>query len=66
MARDPNTQLDVNGAYTVLLGATGPEGQPVQLFTANEARWLGVEPVGIAEQPRVLLLSVPYALKAAD
>ena len=36
---------------------------------ANEstsARWLGVSVNGAPEQPRVLLLSVPYALKAAD
>src|SRR4029077_12023066 len=30
------------------------------------ARWLGVTVNGGQEQPRVLLLSVPYALKAAD
>jgi hypothetical protein len=61
-----NIQLDDSGRYTALLGATQPEGLPAELFTENEARWLGVEPVGQAEQARVLLLSVPYALKAAD
>ena len=61
-----NVQLDTNGVYTVLLGATEPAGLPAELFTANEARWLGVEVTGQAEQPRVLLLTVPYALKAGD
>src|SRR5262252_2044576 len=61
-----NVQLDANGYYSVLLGASLSEGLPAEMFTTNEARWLGVEPVGQAEQPRVLLLSVPYALKAAD
>jgi hypothetical protein len=61
-----NLQLDGSGRYTALLGATLSEGLPAELFTANEARWLGVQAVGQAEQPRVLLLSVPYALKAAD
>src|SRR5271167_3857683 len=60
-----NVSLDAQGRYTVLLGANSAEGMPVELFTANEPRWLGVQPEGQAEQ-RVLLVSVPYALKAAD
>jgi hypothetical protein len=32
----------------------------------GEARWLAVRVAHEAEQPRVLLLSVPYAIKAAD
>jgi hypothetical protein len=59
-----NVQLDENGSYTVMLGAALP--LPAEIFLANEARWLGVEPTGQPEQRRVLLLSVPYALKAAD
>jgi hypothetical protein len=61
-----NVAADNNGRYTVSLGATKADGLPVELFTSGEARWLGVQPAGQAEQPRVLLLSVPYALKAAD
>ena len=60
-----NVALDAQGRYTVLLGANSAEGMPVELFAANGARWLGVQPEGQAEQ-RVLLVSVPYALKAAD
>jgi hypothetical protein len=59
-----NVELDANGSYTVMLGAALP--LPAEIFSANEARWLAVEPAGQPEQPRVLLLSVPYALKAAD
>lgn len=61
-----NVQADNSGNYTVQLGATKPEGLPLELFTSGEARWLGVQVNGGEEQPRVLLLSVPYALKAAD
>jgi hypothetical protein len=61
-----NVQLDENGRYNALLGATRNEGLPMELFTSGEARWLGVQPAGQPEQPRVLLLSVPYALKALD
>jgi hypothetical protein len=61
-----NVQADTKGNYAVQLGATKPEGLPLDLFTSGEARWLGVTVNGGQEQPRVLLLSVPYALKAAD
>ncbi len=61
-----NVQPDKTGHYTVTLGATTNEGLPASLFASGEARWLGVQPEGQAEQPRVMLLSVPYALKAAD
>ncbi len=61
-----NIQADTKGNYAVQLGATRPEGLPLDLFTSGEARWLGVRVNGGEEQPRILLLSVPYALKAAD
>jgi hypothetical protein len=61
-----NIQADTKGNYTVQLGATKPAGLPLDLFSSGEARWLGVTVNGGQEQPRVLLLSVPYALKAAD
>ena len=61
-----NIQLDPTGHYSVQLGITKPNGVPTTLFTSGEARWLGVQIAGQAEQPRVLLLSVPYALKAGD
>ncbi len=59
-------QADAQGRYIVLLGAMHETGLPAELFTSGEAHWLGVQ-VGLeAEQPRVLLVSVPYALKAGD
>jgi hypothetical protein len=61
-----NIKVDAKGNYSVQLGATKPEGLPLELFSAGESRWLGVRLNGGEEQARVLLLSVPYALKAAD
>jgi hypothetical protein len=61
-----NVQLDATGHYSVQLGISKPNGVPTTLFTSGEARWLGVRIAEQAEQPRVLLLSVPYALKAGD
>src|SRR6266851_7437329 len=63
-----NVELDEQGRYTVLLGSTKSEGLPLELFITGEPRWLGVQLnlPGEVEQPRVLLVSVPYALKAAD
>lgn len=60
--------VGLGGQYAVLLGSTQPDGLPVDLFASGEARWLGrrFERLGEPEQPRVLLASVPYALKAAN
>jgi len=58
--------LDSTGHYSVQLGITQPGGVPTTLFTTGEAHWLEVRIAEQADQPRVLLLSVPYALKAAD
>src|ERR1700722_14312705 len=55
-----------NGNYSVQLGASKTGGLPLDLFNTGEARWLGVRVNGGGGQPRLLLLSVPYALKAAD
>ncbi|MGE5327018.1 MAG: hypothetical protein ACM3NO_08255 [Deltaproteobacteria bacterium] len=59
-------QADHLGHYNVMLGAMSPAGVPMELFTEGEARWLGVMVEGLPEQARVLLVSVPYALKAGD
>ncbi len=59
-------QLDSEGRYTLLIGATEREGLPLEVFTDRKAQWLGVQEEGEAEQPRIFLLTVPYALKAAD
>jgi len=63
-----NVELDRQGHYTVLLGATTLDGVPTELFSSEERRWLGVhvQLPGEAEQPRVLFVSVPYALEAAN
>ena len=61
-----NVQADKNGHYSAMLGSTRSQGLPSNLFVSGEARWLGVQTQGQAEQPRTLLMSVPYALKAAD
>ncbi len=63
-----NVELDGEGHYSVLLGSTQSEGVPLDLFASGDPRWLGVkvELPGEGEQARILLVSVPYALKASD
>ena len=63
-----NVTADAEGRYAVLLGSASTEGLPLEFFSSGEARWLGMQVnlPGEAEPPRVLLVSVPYALKAAD
>jgi trimeric autotransporter adhesin len=61
-----NVTPDASGQYSVLLGSTTATGLPSDLFSQDEQRWLGVQVQGQAEQPRVLLVSVPYAFKAHE
>jgi hypothetical protein len=63
-----NVTVDSEGHYAVVLGSTLNDGMPMDLFSAGEPRWLGVRfnRPGEAEQTRVPLVSVPYALKAGD
>lgn len=61
-----NVQADANGHYSVLLGGTMADGLPAEIFASEQARWIGVQVEQQSEQPRVLLVSAPYALKAGD
>jgi hypothetical protein len=61
-----NITPDKNGKYTVTLGSTKLDASLSDSFANGEARWLGVQVSGQEEQPRVLLVSVPYAMKAGD
>ena len=58
--------LDAQGRYAVILGTLTQGGISLDAFAAGSARWLGVAVDADAEQPRFMLLSVAYALKAAD
>ncbi|HXY13025.1 MAG TPA: hypothetical protein VEI26_00845 [Terriglobales bacterium] len=61
-----NVQPDRTGHYSVVLGSSKSTGLPPDIFASGAARWLSVQVEGQEEQPRILLLSVPYALKAKD
>jgi hypothetical protein len=56
--------VDTGGRYVVVLGTTA--ALPTEVFVSGEARWLEVAIEGLDPRPRALLVSVPYALKAAD
>ena len=69
-----NVAADEYGRFAVLLGAMTSGGVPLEMFSSGESRWLGVQPIQsrdsdgavLPEMPRVLFVSVPYALKASD
>ncbi len=61
-----NVLADANGHYTALLGTATSSGFPAELIGTGQSRWLGVTIARQPEMPRVLLASVPYALKAGD
>jgi hypothetical protein len=61
-----NVLADSTGHYNVLLGSATANGVPSELFSTTQSRWLSIAIARQPEMPRVLLASVPYALKAAD
>ena len=65
-AETQQVQVQLDGSYSVLLGAASPAGLPQTVFAGGAARWLGVSVDRSPEQERVLLSSVPYAMKSAD
>jgi hypothetical protein len=50
--------------YSVMLGSTVTTGLPPEIFSADQAHWLGVQVNG--SEKRFLLVSVPYAMKAVE
>jgi len=58
--------INSNGSFNVLLGTATENGVPARLFAAGAARWIGVSVDGREAVARSLMVSVPYALKAAD
>ena len=64
-AEDQTVSVAAGGSFTVLLGAAG-EGVPSSIFVSGEARWIAVSVDGAEVGPRALMVSVPYAMKAAD
>ena len=61
-----NVQADAAGHYTALLGSATADGAPLSLFSSAMAHWISTQISGQRESARVLLMSLPYALKAAD
>lgn len=61
-----NVTPDTTGHYSLQLGTTSANGLSSDLFVSGEARWLAVQVANDTEQARVLLVAVPYAMKAAD
>lgn len=59
---------DESGRYTVTLGATLKSGIPISMFANGEARWLEIkqDESDAAQAQRLMLVSVPFALKAED
>jgi hypothetical protein len=73
-----DVKADAQGHFTVLLGSTRKDGLPKTLFVDGKAHWLGmqvqpgqgqeaaIQQPSAADEERVLLVGVPYALKAVD
>jgi hypothetical protein len=59
--------LDALGRYRIEFGAAQADGLPPEIFLGTAGpRWIGVTAEGDVEQPRVMLVAVPYAARAAS
>jgi hypothetical protein len=60
--------VGAQGRYSLLLGASRPDGIPAEVFSREVTHWLGTvfERPGEVEGARVRVTSVPYALRAAE
>jgi hypothetical protein len=58
-----HVQADDRGRFSAYLGTSSP--LPQDVFSREQARWLSIGVDG-REQPRAMLVAVPYALRAAD
>src|SRR5436853_1819312 len=58
--------LDAQGRYAVVLGSLTQGGLPSDIFDSGRARWMGVTVDASPEQPRFMLVSTSYSLKAGD
>jgi hypothetical protein len=65
-AESQTVSIDNDGTFNVILGTVGPQGLPTTIFASGASRWLGITPNDGVERPRIAIVSVPYALKAAD
>ena len=61
-----NVVVDKAGRFTLLFGATQPDGIPREVFASGEAQWLGLQFAGEGERSRARITSVPYALRSSD
>jgi hypothetical protein len=61
-----NVAVDGKGHFDALLGATTATGIPLFVFSSESERWLSIRVDGVEASARVRLVSVPYAIRAAD
>ncbi len=52
---------DELGRFSALIGSSRSEGVPIEPFSDASARWLGISVNSAPEQPRTMLISVPYS-----
>lgn len=58
--------LGDGGTYALNAGATQASGIPAEMLSGGTAQWLGITVGDGPEQPRMRLVTVPYALRAAS
>jgi hypothetical protein len=65
-SEDHDVVLGPGGSVSLLIGSRTTDGLPLAIFADGLARWLAVQINDEPEEPRTIIISVPYALKAAN
>jgi len=59
-------RVDSAGKYSISVGSTTEAGIPAEVFAGGAARWIGIAVQGESEQPRTMIITVPYAVRARE
>jgi len=65
-SEEQTVPVGADGKYVISIGASREEGVPSDVFAKQHGRWIGIAVKNEVEQPRIMVVSVPYAVKAGD
>ncbi|HET7436332.1 MAG TPA: hypothetical protein VFN10_16600 [Thermoanaerobaculia bacterium] len=65
-SEEQQADVDASGHYSIKLGSATEGGIPRDVFHESDGRWIGIAEKNDLEQPRFLIVSVPYAARAYE
>lgn len=65
-SEEQSIDVDASGHYSLRLGSATEGGIPREVFHESDGRWIGIAEKNDLEQPRFMIVSVPYAARAYE